>query len=240
MEPAPRYADHQLASRRLSEVGADGAAAAYRALLKPNFPAAELMTLEELDEARRSGQCDGWVLLRDMRPVAVMVTEDYLDGRVRLLSYLAVAEEARGHGLGQHLLATLARDREPLLVLAEIQDPRFHGPEHSGDPDARLRFYARNGWGLLPLDYFQPSLRPGSPRVARLLLITVSPPTSSVDGGLVAAFLDEYFHACEAGEALGDEDVRRLLAAARGGVGGRLPVFPLAELHRARPDPDGA
>lgn len=230
----------QLAMLRLSEVGDHAYSELYHTLLEPSFPPGELATFDELDDARRSEDCDGLVLLDAEQPVAVMVTEDYLGGRVRLLAYLAVAEGMRGRALGEHLLSTLTGDPEQPLVLAEIEDPRFHADYGSSDPTARVRFYARRGWRLLPLDYFQPSLRPGSPRVGHLLLISFGPRAEYLDGELIADFLEEYFRVCEGDAVSDDDDFRALLSAARGGGTGPLPLYPLADLTRARPDPDMA
>lgn len=237
MTPGPMLEGRHLVTVRLSDLDDHACAELYRALLEPSFPPSELMTLDELDAARRSGDSDGLTLLDDGRPVAVLVTEDYLGGRVRLLTYLAVAESARRRALGQHLLATLPRGAGAPLVLAEIEDPRFHAVERASDPAARVRFYARHGWRLLPLNYFQPSLRGGSPRVAHLFLIAFDPPDGTLDGELVANFLEEYFVACEGDAVNYDADVRALLSTA-GRDGGRLRSRSLTDLTAARPDPD--
>lgn len=236
MPSAPVVDARQLATLRLAELDDHACARMYATLLEASFPPAELMSLEELDQARRSGDCDGLVLLDRDEPVAAMVTEDYLDGRVRLLAYVAVAGRLRGLGVGAHLVSVLRREAGHRLVLAEIEDPRFHPPARTGDPVARARFYAQQGWRLLPLDYCQPSLRPGSPRVEHLLLIALTG-GPDVDGELVAEFLEEYFDACEGEPEPGDERREDLVAAARGDDGGRLPLLPVSELVAARPDP---
>lgn len=211
----------------------------YRELMEPAFPPAELMTLDELLAARSDGGTGGALLHQDGTPVAGMVTEDYLGGAVRLLAYLVVSARVRGQGLGARLLRELRPAQPSGLVLAEIEDPRFHDVSERADPAARLRFYDREGCRLLPLPYVQPSLRPGSPRVDGLLLISIAPAGDDVDGSVVAAFLDEYYGLCE-GEAVvrGDPAYRRLRAAAVGGPDGRLPLVPLGDLEAARPSPD--
>lgn len=212
----------------------------FYALMEGAFPPAELMTFEELEGARQDGATGGTLLLDGGRPVAGMVTEDYLDGRVRLLGYLVVAPAARNAGLGRRLVDELAKTpagAAPPLVLAEIEDPRFHPASDRGDPVARVRFYDRSGARLLPLPYVQPSLRPGSPRVDNLLLITLGTAAPSVDGPTVAAFLTEYFEGCEGEEAVRADPGFLALHAAALGEGGRLRLHPLAALDAARPAP---
>ncbi|WP_404386492.1 GNAT family N-acetyltransferase [Knoellia locipacati] len=208
----------------------------YDELMQPAFAPAELMTWDELDEALASRGTEGLLLLDDGEPVAGLVTEDYLDASLLLLAYVVVSSGHRGQGLGSRLIRR-AVGHEPRLVLAEIEDPRFHeAHEHGGDPSARVRFYDRLGSHLLAIPYTQPSLRPGSPRVDDLLLITIpsAAPPAEVDGGLLRAFLDEYYGACEGEDVVvGDPSYRAL----RGSVPDRLPLSRLDELDLARPGP---
>lgn len=208
----------------------------YDDLMAPAFPPAELMTYEELRGALDESGTRGLVVLDDETPVAGLVTEDYLDGRVLLLAYVVVAADLRGRGVGAELIGH-ATGREQRLVLAEIEDPRYHrADEHTGDPVARLRFYERLGSRLLPLPYTQPSLRPGSPRAENLLLITIPSALTAgdvVDGGLVADFLEEYYLACEGPDVVaGDEEYLALRRAT--GAPGPLPLLPLSDLDPAR------
>jgi GNAT superfamily N-acetyltransferase len=199
------------------------------------------MTYDELDEARRGGGTRGTLLLHGAEPVAGMVTEDYLDGRVVLLGYLVVAATARNAGLGARLLAEVVEapaGGAPPLVLAEIDDPRFHPSNDMGDPVARVRFYDRAGARLLPLPYAQPSLRPGSPRVDNLLLIALGTTEPWVDGPTVAAFLTEYYEGCEGEDAVRADPAFLALRDAVLGRDGHLPLHPLSDLGAARPGPD--
>lgn len=206
-------------------------------LMVPMFPPAELMTYAELRSELADLAADGTMLLDDGRPVAGIVTEPYLDGRVLLLAYIVVADAMRSHGLGSELLATIAPSSPAAkgrLVLAEIDDPRRHQPGPYGDPARRISFYQREGWRLLPLPYFQPSLRPTTPRVEGLLLITNSAPEPKVDGSLVADFLEEYFAVCEgAAHLIGDPDYQSLHRAAQGDDGS-LQLRSLSDLDAAR------
>src|SRR6476620_9547516 len=91
----------------------------YDELLEPAFPPAELMTYDELEGAVESGDATGLVLTEDDAPLASVCTEDFLDGRVTLLSYLVVSAGHRSRGLGTHLLDRACATTRA-LVLAEI------------------------------------------------------------------------------------------------------------------------
>lgn len=233
---------HELRSVSLAELD-EATLERFYGLMEAAFPPPELVTYDELAEALTDeATISGTVLLDGDEPVAGMVTERYVGGRVVLLGYLVVAPAARGTGLGSRLLAELAalpappEGGEPPLVVAEIEDPRFHPSGHQADPVVRVRFYDGAGARLLPLDYAQPSLRPGSPRVENLLLIALGTVAGDLDGRLVAEFLEEYYAACEGEYAVrSDPAFAALRDAARGDERGRLALHPLAELDAARP-----
>ena len=212
----------------------------YRELMEPSFAPAELMTYQELLTAVRNPGADGLMVMEGSKPVAGLVVEEYLDGRLLLLAYVVVAASLRGQGTGARLIAT-AVGSDPRPVLAEIEDPRFHAAdEHRGDPVARARFYERLGSRLLPLPYVQPSFRPGSPRVPNLLLITIpsaAPVGDTINGVLVGDFLTEYYSACEGEETVAaDESFRRLDEAARSQ--GHIQLGELGDLDSARTNED--
>ncbi|MET4640011.1 GNAT family N-acetyltransferase [Mycetocola sp. 2940] len=192
----------------------------YYRLLVPAFRPEELSTLNEIEETYCGPGTDpSVVVLKDGTPVAVMLGEWYADQRVLLLAYLSVNQRARGLGLGAHLvsevLTSWCNGKEDVLVLAEVDDPRtWPGSDEAGEPHARLRFYDRWGARVLPVQYFQPSLRPGSPRVEGMLLLRLDK-APSVTGELLAAFLEEYFTVCEGLASLRDPRVAHLLASAR-------------------------
>ena len=118
--------------------------AVYQRLLMPAFPPDELLTLAAIRDGLRTGLLEGLVALDAAgRPLGVTIGEWSPAARVMLLSYLAVAAETRGTGIGSLLLTTqLDRWREtlrPCLVLAEVERPDAHsGDAHRGDPQARL------------------------------------------------------------------------------------------------------
>ncbi len=209
----------------------------YDELLEPAFPPTELMTYDELESAVEAGDVTGLVLAEDDVPLAGVITEDFLDGQVTLLAYLVVSAGHRSRGLGSRLLDRACAPATA-LVLAEIEDPRFHAADElTGDPAARLRFYQRYGSMLLPIPYAQPSLRPGMPRVEDMLLITIPSaidPAPDLDGTLVAAFLEEYFHTCEGVDVDSEPNYLSRRAAALGPAGS-LALVTLDDLEAARP-----
>jgi predicted N-acetyltransferase YhbS len=230
---------------RLSEMSDPLLAELYRDLLEPNFPPHELLTYDELSAARSAETTGGMVLVASGRPVAGVITESYAAGRVLLVAYLVVAADLRGSQLGSRLLdevrAEAARAYPPAVVLAEVEDPRYYAVSGGIDPAARLRFYARQGARLLPVDYVQPSLRPGSPRAENLLLIALTD-EESVDATMLTQFLDEYFEACEGPDWLtaGENSFRQAREGLARLEGRALPLAPLGDLSVVRPAPSRA
>ncbi len=100
----------------------------YDELMEPAFAPAELMTWDELDGALHEPGTRGTLLLDDGSPVAGLVTEDYVDAALLLVAYVVVSPRHRGQGLGTTLLRETVGS-EPRPVLAEIEDPRFHGAD---------------------------------------------------------------------------------------------------------------
>lgn len=189
----------------------------YRTVLQPSIPGDELLTLEEICGAYLGADAaPGALLLEDGEPVAGILAELYPISRVLLIGYLAVDRTQRGRGSGTTLLAqTLSQwqaSLRPSLTIAEVDDPRLHPPDpDKGDPHARLRFYSRAGARLLATPYFQPALRPTSPRVHGMLLISFGIAEDTIPREVLARFLGEYFELCEGAAALTDPEVRSLL-----------------------------
>jgi GNAT superfamily N-acetyltransferase len=217
-DPDPVPAD-ELVELRLRDLPNDGLESVYARLLIPAFRSDELITLDEMRTAYTASRDDpSCVLVRMGRPIAVMLGEWYADHSVLLLAYLAVAREARGAGAGTRLVQSILprwyADVPEALVLAEVDDPGAW-PEHpdTGDPQARLRFYERHGARLLPMRYFQPSLRAGSPRVKGMFLLRLDN-SPGVSSDLLTNFLTEYFTICEGPSAIQDPEVADLLSNA--------------------------
>jgi GNAT superfamily N-acetyltransferase len=208
----------QSALRELRNLDPAGVEQVRIQLLDRCFPPAERMTPEEIRETyvTASDPPPSAVVLDRNDPIAVMLGEWFQDRRVLLLTYLAVEPARRDQGLGEYLMSDVLASwyrGAGALTLAEVEDPRFHSAHPDrGDPEARLRFYERLGADLLPLSYFQPSLRPASPRVPGMLLLRlagrVDPPE------LLRSFLAEYFNACEPDASRDDPRVAALLTAA--------------------------
>jgi GNAT superfamily N-acetyltransferase len=208
----------------------------HTGILAPAFPPEELDDLEAIRSGVAAGTTEVVVLRDAGRTVAVAVADVFVQGRVVLLSYLAVDPSHRSAGHGGRLLDA-ALDRwtaahDPCLVLAEVEDPaHYREPTTHGDPAARVRFYARRGAAVLGLPYFQPALRRGAVRVSHLLLVVlhVAPALrveeGRVDAATVLEFLRELFLACE-GRLPDDVEGRRLLHAAEASPGVPMMLLP--------------
>lgn len=212
----------------------------YDRLLRRAFRPEELLDLDELVETYTAADPPPHgVLLTAGRPVAVLLSEWYVERRVLLLSYLAVAEESRGQGAGSvladHLADWLQAAGAQPITVAEVDDPRaWPGDSATGDAEARLRFYERRGARLVPVGYFQPSLSGPGHRVPGMFLIRLDT-VPETHAGLLQQFLVEYFSVCEGPGALQDPSVVGLLREVEAlGDLGHLP--PLSE-WRTTPTP---
>jgi GNAT superfamily N-acetyltransferase len=216
----------------------------YRTVLVHNFRPDELISEEELNRGVREGETrvlatyapDGTIL-------GGAVGDWFGSSRVQLLSYIAVRPGLRGQGLGSTLLTEAVRawtaEFEPLLIVGEVEDPRYHHDTEFGDASARVRLYERLGARALPLPYAQPALKPNGRRVPHLMLMVFAGEASAylsdghVDGNIIERFLREYFEACEGPALPGDDELTALLAACR--VSGGLPSLLAHELPTFEP-----
>lgn len=154
----------------------DEISAVHDQILSPSFPTDELMTLERLRDEVAHGTTSVRVVRDDGGALAgCAVGTWYEEARVLLLDYLALRPGARGGGLGGALLNSSVEawsiEFEPCIVLAEVEHPDHHDPHpQHGDPEARLRFYAREGARLLPLPYFTPGVGENKVRVGGMML----------------------------------------------------------------------
>ncbi len=165
---APHPVVEEASGTELSDVHAD--------ILSPSFPPHELMTLERLTDEVENGTTSVRVVRDEDGVLAgTAIATWYLEARVLLIDYLALRPGQRGGGLGRALLSSSvvawAEQYDPCIVIAEVEHPDAHDahPQH-GDPEARLRFYARQGARLLPLPYFTPGVGEGAVRVGGMML----------------------------------------------------------------------
>ncbi len=188
------------------DVAADaGVADFYRVVLQDHFRPDELVSPGDLSGGLRDGTTMALVARAPGGAiVGGIVCDWFARSQVLLLSYIAVPEAYRGHGIASRLLAALraaCTALAPRLIVAEVEDPRYYADTTYGDPVARVRLYERDGDRTLPIPYAQRALAAGS-RVPHLLLMVFGgrdapPNTERVDGALVAGFLAEYYESCE-------------------------------------------
>lgn len=110
--------------------------------------------------------------------------EHYPRSGAGLMTYMVVAPEARGRGLGEQLFRGAAAELRAggaRCVLGEV-----HGPE-------RIARFTRWGAHVLDVPYVQPALAPGLARDHDLVLIAVG----AAERSDVEAFIDELFTVCE-------------------------------------------
>jgi hypothetical protein len=231
----PTAIEHGIELVSIGELDPAAIDEAYSRLLEPNFPPAEL-----IDRAAFSAcYCQalpafpGIVALHNGVPVGAAFGERHESTGIVLLGYLVVLAERRDLHIGSRLLARATTEWSAVprttAVLAEIEDPRHHEDEGMGDPTARLRFYARADARVVPIDYFQPSLRPGLPRVPGMLLLSLVPERRSLAAAPLMEFLDDYLTGCEGPLSADDAEYAALRAAVLRG-GPTLPLAPLSDL----------
>ncbi|MDM4719624.1 GNAT family N-acetyltransferase [Micromonospora sp. WMMA1363] len=189
----------------------------YAEILEPSFPADELDGLDDLTGRVADGTAYLAVAVRgDDEPVGTIVVDVFHDCDAPLLSYLAVRPGVRGGGIGAALLASrlpVWRERAGArAIIAEVEDPRHHGTTAYGDPAARLRFYQRQGFGLAPVPFVQPRVRPDADRVTGMFL-AVWPGEQRLPATTLRAFMTEYFVSAEGPDVHDDPLFNALLAA---------------------------
>lgn len=212
----------------------------YRVILVPHFDPDEL----ETEASVRLGLSEGRTKALTARSadgtlVGGLVVDWFAWSEVLLLSYIAVPDRYRGHGIGRRLLAATntawATELRPLLIVGEIEDPRYYHDKGYGDPQRRVEMYERTGARSLPIPYVQPSLSEGKARVAHLLLMVfggseASGGTGHVDGRIIEEFLTEYYDLAEGEIRNDDADMQRLLTACR--KPGGLPMLLARDVPR--------
>ena len=141
-----------------------------------------------------------------MTRLACVLGYPYPESGVLLIGYIAVRADLRSRGVGGMLLEAARREwygqAGLTLVLAEIDDPRYHPASGGIDPDRRITFYARHQTQLVVGPYFQPRLDgEGKQRVYDMFLAVLNGDgQTSLPGPTIAAFLREYFTASGEGD----------------------------------------
>ncbi|MDG4827853.1 GNAT family N-acetyltransferase [Solwaraspora sp. WMMD1047] len=203
----------------------------YLEILVPSLPPGELEDLDGLADRVAANSTYAAVALHEDAPIGMVVADTFDEAPVLLLSYLAVRPGIRGGGVGAALLRHLLpswRDRsDSEIVVAEIEDPRAHRPTEFGDPAARVRFYQRQGYRLLPVPFVQPRVAADQDRVRGMLLVVAPDERAGelVPARLLHAFLTEYFDSAEGVRADDDPELAALLAIVERG-GRQLTLLP--------------
>jgi GNAT superfamily N-acetyltransferase len=175
--------------------------AVYRDILRPSFEDDELDELDVILDglaADGRGECWGLAALEGGVPAGCILGYPYPAAGVLLIGYLAARPGRRSRGTGGRLLAEARRRWSgpdgSALMLAEIDDPRYHPAAGGIDPARRIAFYDRHGTRLIAGPYFQPRLDgAGRARVYDMFLSVLSAGPDSVPGAQIAAFLADYF-----------------------------------------------
>lgn len=159
------------------------------------------------------------LMIEDGRILGGVTIELYRTARVGFLTYIAVAEAARGKGVGRRLVAaartwldeTGGRD---VPMLAETERYEDAGDDEEREATIlRQRRLAGLGARMLDFDYVMPPLRPGlCPH--RLHMMAFGAP-ASVSGRRVLGLLEELAHAL--GTDLGHFEDTRAMAASLAG-----------------------
>jgi GNAT superfamily N-acetyltransferase len=178
--------------------------AVYRDILEPSFEPNELDPLDVVLDGLTEGgsyECWGLCALDGDTPAGCVLGYPYPESGVLLIGYIAVRAGVRSRGVGGMLLEAARREwygqAGLTLVLAEIDDPRYHPASGGIDPERRITFYARHQTQLVVGPYFQPRLDgEGKQRVYDMFLAVLNGDgKTSLPGPAIAAFLREYFTA---------------------------------------------
>lgn len=177
------------------------------------------------------------LLARGGEIVAGVTVEYYRTARCGLLTYISVAADRRGRGLGRRLMRTA---RATLDAMAEPGTPMFAETERLEDAAdsveasetiLRQKRLAALGARLVRFDYVMPPLRPDTaPHRLHLMLMDPDREWSDVEAAQVAALMREL--AAALGADLGaSEDTARMMAALAAAA--RLELGPLPAISEA-------
>jgi len=210
---------------------------AYDKVLRPSFPVTQLASFEVfVTELSESPEEAVLVAVDGDSPVGVAVDYPMPELGLGLLAYAATRPGHRSRGIGGFLMRAL-RERwaaGPVdLVLAEVEDPRFHADTSENRSVARLRFYERHGAEVLMVPWVQPGLD-GNDRVPGMLLLRVwvRGPAETVPATTLVRWADVYFSTEEGGMP---EDATFLALRARVTERSAVAVAPVGDATRVLP-----
>lgn len=166
------------------------------------------------------------------------VCEYYRESSCGLLTYLLVAEQARGTGIGRALtraaLSALRDDAERHgaalhAVFAEAEDPRAtDDPARRAYRTARLTLLAKLGAALVDVRFVQPDLGDGAGRERGLVLLSLTiGAQAALPGNVLGAFMHEFYRSLGVLAPEQDADFRAMAPQ----FAATVPVRPLSELR---------
>lgn len=178
------------------------------------------------------------VLLADGDEIVAGVTvEYYRTARCGLLTYISVAADRRGRGLGRQLVETA---RATLDAMAGPDTPMFAeterledaaDPAEAAETVLRQKRLAGLGARLVRFDYVMPPLRPETaPHRLHLMLMDPGREWSEVEAARVAALMRELAAALGADLDANDDTARMMAALA---ASARLDLGPLPAAVKA-------
>ena len=143
--------------------------------------------------------------------------EHYPRSNCGIVTYVVVAPQTRGGGLGKTLRSGAIRtlySEGARAVFGEANDPRApHSYETPETSWKRLLGFQRGGSRVCDIKYVQPSLGPGLERDRGLVLVRHAgdaPPLTEMPGAIVREFITEFYEITEEGRPV-DAELRGIL-----------------------------
>lgn len=118
------------------------------ALYETAFPAGEKKPFSMIVSGQETGLVEILAVEKDDRFLGLAIMAKAGD-RV-LLDYFAIADEARGHGIGSAALQALREKYQGMRIIIEIESTKCVDEEELLLRTRRKKFYLRNGFTMLP------------------------------------------------------------------------------------------
>jgi ribosomal protein S18 acetylase RimI-like enzyme len=152
--------------QRITDIaGADYAFAEQ--LLTGSFPREERRDVAEWRDYTHSKYHFHNMLVRDDGKRVAIITYWHF-GFFCYVEHFAVSAALRSCGYGHRILSILQAQLSPLTIVLEAELP---------DTEVscrRIEFYRRNGFSILPVDYYQPPYRPSNTSIPMHLMANAS------------------------------------------------------------------